>query len=189
MNLDDALQTFIAESRELLEEMENALLNVDLAGDQDEAINAIFRAAHTIKGSAGLFSLDHIVAFTHVLENVLDRVRGGHQVLEPGLMELALRCSDHVGALLDVVTTTGDDKQLDFIADRLLCRPLRPAERKIIQGTLQSLLTDYTAKPDDAKALIAVGESKADPTLESPKLAAWTMIASEMMNLDEVLNK
>jgi chemotaxis protein histidine kinase CheA len=50
MNLDEALQTFIAESRELLEEMENALLNVDLAGDQSEAINAIFRAAHTIKG-------------------------------------------------------------------------------------------------------------------------------------------
>jgi two-component system chemotaxis sensor kinase CheA len=40
-------------------------------------VNAIFRAAHTIKGSSGLFSLDHVVAFTHVVESVLDRVRGG----------------------------------------------------------------------------------------------------------------
>ncbi len=65
MNLDQALQTFIAESRELLDDMETSLLSLDAAPD-DEAINAIFRAAHTIKGSAGLFGLNHVVAFTHV---------------------------------------------------------------------------------------------------------------------------
>src|SRR5262249_38978684 len=80
MNLDDALQVFIAEGRELLQAMESALLALDAspgAALDNEAVNAIFRAAHTIKGSAGLFGLDHVVAFTHVAESVLDEVRAG----------------------------------------------------------------------------------------------------------------
>lgn len=101
MNLDDALQTFIAESRELLEEMENALLNVDLAGDQGEAINAIFRAAHTIKGSAGLFSLDHIVAFTHTVESLLDKVRDGSVTLNDEMVVLLLSCCDYLSGMMN----------------------------------------------------------------------------------------
>jgi two-component system chemotaxis sensor kinase CheA len=101
MNLDEALQTFITESRELLEEMENALLNVDLAGDQSEAINAIFRAAHTIKGSAGLFSLDHIVAFTHVVESLLDEVRDCRVVLNDEMIVLLLSCCDYLSGMTD----------------------------------------------------------------------------------------
>ena len=62
MNLDEALQTFIVESRELLQDMENALLALEQAEEKTELINAIFRTAHTIKGSSGLFSLDHVVA-------------------------------------------------------------------------------------------------------------------------------
>ncbi|MYM21366.1 chemotaxis protein CheA [Duganella sp. FT135W] len=101
MNLDEALQTFIAESRELLEEMENALLNVDLAGDQDEAINAIFRAAHTIKGSAGLFSLDHMVGFTHVVESLLDKVRDGSVTLNDEMVVLLLSCCDYLTGMVN----------------------------------------------------------------------------------------
>ena len=103
MNLDQALQTFIAESRELLEEMENALLNIDLAGDQSEAINAIFRAAHTIKGSSGLFSLDHIVAFTHVVESLLDEVRDGRVVLNDEMIVLLLSCCDYLSGMTDAL--------------------------------------------------------------------------------------
>jgi HPt (histidine-containing phosphotransfer) domain-containing protein len=58
MDLDDALKTYIIESRELLEQMEDALLRIEQAQDDPEIINAIFRAAHTIKGSAGLFGLE-----------------------------------------------------------------------------------------------------------------------------------
>jgi len=97
MNLDSALQTFIAESRELLEAMEQALLAVEQAGDKSDMINSIFRAAHTIKGSAGLFSLDHVVAFTHVVESVLDRVRDGEIAIEGQLVALMLECCDHIG--------------------------------------------------------------------------------------------
>lgn len=104
MNLDQALQTFITESRELLADMEHALLNIDLSqdlGDQGEAINAIFRAAHTIKGSAGLFSLDHMVAFTHVVESLLDAVRDGRAVIDDDMVALLLACCDHLSSMTD----------------------------------------------------------------------------------------
>jgi two-component system chemotaxis sensor kinase CheA len=103
MDLDDALETFIVECRELLEDMETALLAVEGADDKSEMVNAIFRAAHTIKGSSGLFSLDHVVAFTHVLEHVLDKVRGGKLDLADKLVVLLLGCCDHIGSLVDGV--------------------------------------------------------------------------------------
>jgi two-component system chemotaxis sensor kinase CheA len=103
VDLDDALETFIVECRELLEEMEAALLAVEGAEDKSEMINAVFRAAHTIKGSSGLFSLDHIVAFTHLVESLLDRVRAGKVALNDKLVVLLLACCDHMGALVEGV--------------------------------------------------------------------------------------
>jgi two-component system chemotaxis sensor kinase CheA len=103
MDLDDALETFIIESRELLEDMETALLGVEQADDKSEMINAVFRAAHTIKGSSGLFSLDHVVAFTHVVESVLDKVRAGKIALADKLVVLLLGCCDHIGTLVEGV--------------------------------------------------------------------------------------
>jgi hypothetical protein len=81
------------------------------------------------------------------------------------------------------------DGRLDFLARRLLARPLRPEEASVVRASLDDLLAHYRAHAEDAAALLAVGESKADPTLDAPALAAWTMLANELMNLDEVLNK
>lgn len=108
MNLDDALQTFIAESRELLESMEEALLRIEQSPEDADTINAIFRAAHTIKGSAGLFGLDDIVAFTHVAESVLDKVRGGELRVDSQLVALLLASGDHMTALVDNAVDGGE---------------------------------------------------------------------------------
>jgi cytochrome c553 len=78
---------------------------------------------------------------------------------------------------------------IDGLARRLLSRPLRPEEMQVVKASLDELLAHYKAHPDDARKLIAVGESKADPALEPTTLAAWTMLANQLMNLDEVLNK
>jgi hypothetical protein len=78
---------------------------------------------------------------------------------------------------------------LDLVARRLLARPFRPEEVKVVQGSLDGLLAYYRVHTDDARKLIAVGESKADPKLDPPTLAAWTMLVNELLNLDEVLNK
>jgi two-component system chemotaxis sensor kinase CheA len=96
-----AMTAFIAESRELLEAMEGALLEVEQGNEQAQTINAIFRAAHTIKGSAGLFGLDAIVTFTHGCENVLDAVRAGELRMDDSLVVLLLSCCDHLNACMD----------------------------------------------------------------------------------------
>ncbi len=124
MTLDDALLTFIAESGELLQDMEAALLTISAGDAGEDAINAIFRAAHTIKGSAGLFGLDHIVAFTHVAESVLDVVRKGDCPLDGELVALLLACRDHLGALLAVVQSDGmaEDVELQVAGQPLVQR-------------------------------------------------------------------
>lgn len=108
MSMDQALQTYIEEGRGLLEEMEGILLRLESEPQEEETVNAMFRAAHTIKGSAGLFGLDAIVAFTHVVENALDEVREGALAVNGELVELLLKCCDHIGLLITVVAETGE---------------------------------------------------------------------------------
>ena len=102
MNIDEALPTFIAEAAELLREMELGLL---ACADEKElpspdSVNSLFRCAHTIKGSSGLFGLDAIVAFVHNVETVLDRVRLGEIALDGQLVGVLLKCKDHIEALV-----------------------------------------------------------------------------------------
>jgi two-component system chemotaxis sensor kinase CheA len=105
MSMEAALQTYFIEAHELLEQMERLLLQFESGQVSDEAedLNAIFRAAHTIKGSAGIFGLDTIVDFTHVVENLLDKLRSGGIGLTPQLITLLLHCHDHIAILLDTV--------------------------------------------------------------------------------------
>ena len=84
---------------------------------------------------------------------------------------------------------TKEEARLDFMARHLLARSLRPDESRITGAVLKDLLTHYQSAPKDAEALIAVGESKADPSLDHPTLAAYTMVANQLLNMDEVLNK
>ncbi len=96
MDMDQVKQTFIVECRELLAAMEDALLAQEDQVESAESINAIFRAVHTIKGSAGLFGLDAIVHFSHTVESVMDRVRSGQVKMTPELTGLFLECHDHL---------------------------------------------------------------------------------------------
>jgi hypothetical protein len=90
-------------------------------------------------------------------------------------------------ALKDGGTT--DASKIDFIARRLLARPFRNAELKVVQESLADLREHYKTRPEEARKLINVGESRPDASLDAGTLAAWTMLVNELMNLDEVLNK
>jgi two-component system chemotaxis sensor kinase CheA len=103
MNLDQARGALVQEGRELLADMEVALLEIENGGYSTDHVNAIFRAAHTIKGSAGLFGLTSLIDFTHVVESLLDEVRNGEQVLDGAMLSLLLTCSDYIGSLLNAV--------------------------------------------------------------------------------------
>ncbi len=78
---------------------------------------------------------------------------------------------------------------LAYIAERLLCRPLKANELAILNASLTDLRKHYTTSATDAEALLKVGESKFDEKLPKAELAAWTMLCNQLMNLDEVLNK
>src|SRR5450830_1904262 len=123
MNLDDALQTFIIEGRELLEHMEEALLHLEQQPDDMDSINAIFRAAHTIKGSAGLFGLNFVVSFTHVAESVLDKVRSNELQIDEPLAALLLEVCDHLGRLLGhVADGSSPDEDTENVSQILVAR-------------------------------------------------------------------
>ena len=134
--MDAIQQAFVVESRELLQMMEDNLLQMESSGGDAETINAIFRAAHTIKGGAGVIECKFIVEFTHVLENVLDEMRAGAIIPDSGLIEVLLACSDHLGTLIGhIENDTEPDAEVNQTSHSLreklqhyLAKP--PAEKK-----------------------------------------------------------
>jgi len=96
-----ALATFHAEAGDLLNQVEDLLESLASAPGDRETLNALFRCAHTIKGSAGLFGLDAIVAFTHHVETLLDELRAGRVAFDGPLANLLLKSFDHARVLLD----------------------------------------------------------------------------------------
>ena len=81
------------------------------------------------------------------------------------------------------------DEQLDFMSDRLLARRLDDRERAIAGAAYQDYLRYYDSNPDQARRALLVGDSEPESTLPRPEFAALTMVANQLMNLDEVLNK
>ncbi|MGC1457720.1 MAG: chemotaxis protein CheA [Steroidobacteraceae bacterium] len=113
MNMDEVLPTFIAESAEVLRDLESGLLACSQGQADAETINLIFRAVHTLKGSAGLFGLDGIVAFVHGAETTLDKVRQGDIPMNPLLVSVLLRCKDHIEFLLESIAAGPDGPAYD----------------------------------------------------------------------------
>jgi len=81
------------------------------------------------------------------------------------------------------------ETRIDFMAKRLLARPLRPEEMAVVQQSFTRILSSYQSRPAEAAKLLSLGESRVDSRVDPPPLAAWTMLANELLNLDEVLNK
>ena len=74
-DLSGAKELFFQESREMLDDMESFLLTLEKNFSDEETINSLFRAIHTIKGSSGMFALIEIEKFTHLVETLLDKAR------------------------------------------------------------------------------------------------------------------
>jgi len=139
MDLDSLRISLVQESRELLGEMESALLGMEREGPSEERIHAVFRAAHTIKGSVGLFGLEHIVKFTHALETVLDEARAGKVACDGNLISLLIACGDHLQVLVSGIETKADPDSLqpevrqELLAQlELLAHPAHPAGSAVV---------------------------------------------------------
>jgi two-component system chemotaxis sensor kinase CheA len=103
MATDTLRATFVSETEDLLVQMEDGLLQLESRPGDKEILNAIFRAGHTVKGSAGLLDFQEIAAFTHVLENVLDRLRKDELRLDQALTSLLLQGKDVLAGMLACV--------------------------------------------------------------------------------------
>jgi chemotaxis protein histidine kinase CheA len=95
-------QTFRIEADELIGEIEAVILLVEEDPENDDAINRLFRAVHTLKGSGAMFGLTDIANFSHGLESVLDKVRSRQLSVSRELIDLTLAYRDQVAIMLHV---------------------------------------------------------------------------------------
>jgi two-component system chemotaxis sensor kinase CheA len=91
---------FFEEAFESLDGMENALLQLDPATPNAEAINSVFRVAHSIKGGSGMFSFTEVASFTHTLETLLDELRAGRMPVTRPAIDLLLKSTDVLRGML-----------------------------------------------------------------------------------------
>ncbi|MDO6526846.1 chemotaxis protein CheA [Motilimonas sp. 1_MG-2023] len=151
--LDDTKKIFIQESEELLEQMENALLEMEQVPNDAEHLNSVFRAIHTIKGAAGIFGFDAIVAFTHPVESVMDNVRNGLRSVDPDLIALLLKCKDHTANLVEFISGEQEDisETLQEAGKKLLneLTPEQPSELTVTNTNEKIEVSDKRSPSED----------------------------------------
>ena len=99
--LDGFQESFREEAYELLNNLEQALLELEDRPDDVDLVSAVFRSMHTIKGSASMFGFDEISEFTHHVETMLDDVRNGRLGVSRQLIDLTLESRDHIRGMLE----------------------------------------------------------------------------------------
>lgn len=154
MDLSEFLAVFFEECYEGLGVMESGLLRLDAGCTDAEAINTIFRAAHSIKGGSATFGLNEIPQFTHVLEALLDQMRDGRRAVTRDAIDLLL---ESVDCLREMVDGTKAGTKLN--AERIAA-----AQRR-----LESMLSPADSAPEP----ITHPTIKEEPHGEKSNLSCW----------------
>jgi two-component system, chemotaxis family, sensor kinase CheA len=118
--MENFKQAFQDEARELLVELESALLELDQSREDREVLGRAFRALHTIKGSGAMFGYDDIAGFAHNLETAFDQLRNGELAATSDLISLTLAAGDHIKTMLDRADgrgTVDEDRTLSILAN------------------------------------------------------------------------
>ena len=122
MDVSDFYDTFFEEAGELLEDMERLLIELDTDAPDRDQLDAIFRAAHSIKGGAGTFGFEALQDTTHHMENLLDQARNGELVLDRAMVDILLEASD---VLKGQVGSYREGESPDAEAAARICRVLQ----------------------------------------------------------------
>ena len=122
MDITDFYQTFFDEADELLADMEQHLLDLVPEAPDSEQLNAIFRAAHSIKGGAGTFGFTILQETTHLMENLLDEARRGEMQLNTDIINLFLETKDIMQEQLDAYKSSQEPDAASF---EYICNALR----------------------------------------------------------------
>ncbi|MDF1874209.1 chemotaxis protein CheA [Sulfurimonas sp. SAG-AH-194-I05] len=141
--MNEELDLFIEDVDEQLTLMEDALVSMQENGVNDESIGALFRAMHTIKGTAGMFGFNTIVSFAHIAENLLSDVREGKVILTPQMIETFLQAKDHTQNLTNLaVNNEVIDTQTQNKNDALL---------EVLKSMLPNANSKEVVKKEDRK--------------------------------------
>ncbi len=169
MDISDFYQTFFDEADELLADMEQHLLGLDPQEPDSEQLNAIFRAAHSIKGGAGTFGFTVLQETTHILENILDGARRGEMQLSTDIINLFLETKDIMQEQLDAYKTAQEPNAESF---KYICEALRQLalEAKGLPVDAPASVTTASAEPVSNSGLrvqlIDLKEKEVDLMLE-----------------------
>jgi two-component system chemotaxis sensor kinase CheA len=146
VDMSQFYQVFFEEAAEHLSNMEQMLLDIDLGSIDDEEMNAIFRAAHSIKGSAGTFGFNDLAQVTHELETLLDRVRKHEVVMTPDMVNISLEAGD---LLRDLVAAHRGIGEADLQKVAEVCAAIkRLYEQSGAQpGSIEAVVEDVAAAP------------------------------------------
>ncbi|MBV1776717.1 chemotaxis protein CheW [Burkholderiaceae bacterium DAT-1] len=153
IDMSEFIQTFFEEASEHLASMESLLLALNLESPEAEDLNAIFRAAHSIKGGAATFGFDDLKDVTHILENQLDRVRKGTLALRSDMVDTFLEAGDALKAMLQA-HQQGEEADASVSGD--VCRKLHALEADGHDAP--------PSAPQSARWCLAVIEKMADQT-------------------------
>ncbi|EFM20999.1 CheA signal transduction histidine kinase [Pantoea sp. aB] len=169
MDISDFYQTFFDEADELLADMEQHLLGLDPQEPDSEQLNAIFRAAHSIKGGAGTFGFTVLQETTHILENILDGARRGEMQLSTDIINLFLETKDIMQEQLDAYKTAQEPNAESF---KYICEALRQLalEAKGLPVEAPASVATVSAEPASTSGLrvqlIDLKEKEVDLMLE-----------------------
>jgi two-component system chemotaxis sensor kinase CheA len=127
MSGTDPALIYRQEAAELLEQLEQALLDLEHTPGDADLVNTAFRALHTIKGSGAMFGFDAVAAFTHHVETAFDRVRKGEVAASASLIAVTLAAKDHIRRLIEQPDSASEAEGA-AILDRLQAALVAPAD-------------------------------------------------------------
>ncbi|POT54757.1 chemotaxis protein CheA [Citrobacter amalonaticus] len=189
MDVSDFYQTFFAEADELLADMERHLLELDVSSPDKEMMNAIFRAAHSIKGGAGTFGFTVLQETTHILENLLDDARCGQLQLNSDIINLFLESKDIMQDQLDAYKASQEPDQETF---QYICEALRQIALEGKQGAAKPTPTaaEKTQPVQAAQPAQAEGNDAPllDITLKGLKASEQSLMVEELGNLGDIVD-
>mgnify|MGYP002763835348 CR=1 FL=1 len=117
---DQYLDAFIRESEEAITELNNSLLDLEADPDDREAMESIFRTAHTLKGNFGAMGFDDASALAHAIEDLLDEMREGEMAVTPEVMDLIFAGVDRIEAIVAEIEAEGESStETDDAVDAL----------------------------------------------------------------------
>ncbi|OKP52075.1 chemotaxis protein CheA [Serratia marcescens] len=184
MDISDFYQTFFDEADELLADMEQHLLELDPLAPDIEPLNAIFRAAHSIKGGAATFGFSVLQETTHLLENLLDGARRQEMSLSTEIINLFLETKDIMQEQLDAYKTS---QQPDAESFEYICQALRQlaleAQQQQEAPAAQPVVQQPVVQPAAAPAAIEGGMRI---SLNGLKASEIPLMLEELGNLGEV---